>query len=83
MASGWNSPLTTHHPERTMKTRGLSYFSVQEMENDPIKFMLQIKGMKEVPENLLKLKTFREHLSSEQEVRMHSNLYNLETERLP
>ncbi|CAI2363065.1 unnamed protein product [Moneuplotes crassus] len=66
-SSNPGSPRAKEKQEKFYKTKGISYFSIQEMEQDPIKFMLQIKSMKQVPENLLKLKSFREHLSGVQE----------------
>lgn len=57
----------------TLKTKGMSYFSIQEMEQNPVKFMLQVRSMEQIPENMLKLKSFREHLNWEQEV--DSNLF--------
>jgi len=45
------------------------------MHQDPIKFMLQIKEMKKVPENLLKLKSFREHLAFEQKVSQNTFIF--------
>ena len=57
------TPKINEKNERFDKTKGFSYFSIQEIEQDPIKFMLQVKSMNQVPENLLKLTSFKEHLS--------------------
>ena len=67
--------LNTERKHRdSIKKKGLTYFSVQELEQDPIKFMLQIREMKAVPQNMLKLKAFREHVTSEQVVSYKSML---------